>query len=294
MTVSLSQEPFIRYTTNTNTFSVSFPRQNSNEVFVYAELLSNGFTSLLVEGTDYSIADVLPSSGNATITLIDAGQSYLDIAGNLDDSAYALIVEYSPIPRQETSFSNLGRFAPVAFEKVLDSIVMTLKSHRRALDRAFKVRRKDITDGANVEFGDLVASNTNKVLKVNSAGDGFDFGPLASTLASATGQYNIDDNTQVLGAGGQITIDTDLSHQVVYIQETSGAATLSTAPFDGTPVDGAVIVVVGRNTADALTIPASDTAGGVLGTNFAVDTNSSYMLIYNATQDRYYELSRKA
>lgn len=189
MTVSLSEIPFIRYTTSASSFTIDFPRFNSNEIVVYAEQLSNGAVTLMTVGTDYTISDILPTSGQATLTLVDNSQAWIS-GGNLNGAAYALIIEYTTEPRQEVSFQNLGRFAPTKFEKVLDQLVMTVKAQQEVLGRMISLRRKDITDGADPELPELLSNRPDQIIGVNLTGDGLAYGHTFTEFQDLVTQVN--------------------------------------------------------------------------------------------------------
>lgn len=184
MAVGISQAAFNRYTTNVATFSITFPRHNENEIRVFVEHQTTGVLTPLTLSTDYTLSNILPSTGNATLTLVDAGQAWIDGSSNLDNTTYAIIIEYKPDGKQETSFSNLGRFAPVSFEKVLDQAVMTIKAQARILGRTFQFLPKDITDGYDPVLPTTITGNADKVIAVNDTEDGLKFGPTTASIAA--------------------------------------------------------------------------------------------------------------
>jgi len=190
MSIGISQAAFNRYTTNSATFSITFPRHNENEVRAYVEDVSTGVLTALALTTDYTLSGILPASGSATLTLVDNGnplpdQAWLDSGGLLDNAAYSIIIEYVPAGKQENSFANLGRFAPVSFEKSLDQLTMTVKAQERILGRTIQFLPKDITDSYDPVFPTTIVGNADKVIAVNDTEDGIKYGPTTASIFQA-------------------------------------------------------------------------------------------------------------
>ena len=208
MSIGISQVAFNRYETNSATFSITFPRFNENEVRVYVEDLITGELTSLALSTDYTLSNITPAFGSATLTLVDNGnplpdQAWLDGGGLLDDNTYAIIIEYVPEGKQEVSFANLGRFSPVSFERVLDQLTMTIKAQGRALSRAFKFSRKDIRGGVDADLPAFQTGSAGKILRVNSTGTGVELGPSVAGYFGAVAPRvcHIYEGQAILGGG---------------------------------------------------------------------------------------------
>lgn len=98
--------------------------------------------------------------------------------------------------------------------------------------------------------------------------------------------------TQDIAASGQIALSTG-ADQVLKVQGDGGAQTAATAPFSGTPIDGGIYRIEGRDNTNTLTLVFSDTAGGcILNGNATLGKWDTITLRYDATDNRYIEQYR--
>lgn len=118
--------------------------------------------------------------------------------------------------------------------------------------------------------------------------DGFS----SSTAPSASGFITVTAN-QDIGASGTIAA-ADTGFQLLKVTGDGAARTASTTPFSGSTIpDGAVIMIIGQDDTNTLTISHNDANGGCILFGDAV-LGAHYMLqlVYDETADRFYEITR--
>ena len=98
---------------------------------------------------------------------------------------------------------------------------------------------------------------------------------------------------QTLENGDTIALGTS-STQLIKVVGDGGAVTLSTTPFGLTPPDtGTTVTITGTNSVNTVTITHNDAADGcILNGDVTLGSFDSVTLIYDASVDRYLELSR--
>lgn len=113
--------------------------------------------------------------------------------------------------------------------------------------------------------------------------------------ASASGGFTISGTQSVpSGGAGQINLNSSIQ-QMLKVQGTGGAVTTANAPFSSTPADGTLITLIGKSATNTVTIPYADVAGGcLLKGPRTLGLNDSLTLIYDATDDRYYDSGRNS
>lgn len=104
-------------------FSFPFPFWEDSDV--EAHVIGDGATTELVLNTDYTLSGNNRGAGAGNLSLIDAGQAWLDGDGDLA-TGYSLRIRFKFNPRQTARFRDLGPHAPVEFEKALDQVNMQL------------------------------------------------------------------------------------------------------------------------------------------------------------------------
>lgn len=98
--------------------------------------------------------------------------------------------------------------------------------------------------------------------------------------------------TQSIAGSGQIALGS-AADQVLKVQGDGGAQTASTTPFSGTPTDGGIYRIEGRDNTNTLTLVNNDAAGGcILNGNATLGKWDCVTLRYDATDDRYIEQYR--
>lgn len=178
----------VDYLGNDTASSFSFPFRALNTGEVSAAVLNTLDPEAqpipLVLNTDFS-ASALPFpllGGN--IILLDIGQSWISMAGNLA-TGWKLTVAYAIAPRQLTSYRNLGPYSPIELEKSFDKITMDLLGVRERLNRAIRLNDLDDASGFNPQMPANAAGAQKRVLALNETGDGFIYGPTTDEIDTA-------------------------------------------------------------------------------------------------------------
>jgi hypothetical protein len=294
MSVSVSTDAVIYYVGDgtDSVFSVTFPTYQNSDIEVYVELVASGVLTPLVLTTDYTLADVGIPNTNAELTLVDAGQAWLDADGDLL-TGYRLVIKFTDNPYQPTNLENLGRFAVNSFNKALDRTVMLIKSLFAIANRSIQISDKDFSASVDPLLPTL-SGKASKLLAVNSTADGFEFvaNSGATGPAGPAGGGLVTQALQSIASAGQIVLGATMQ-QLVRVQGNGAARVAGNAPFSTTPADGMLITLVGRNGTNTLTIPFADVAGGcLLNGDCVLGLNDTLTLVYDATADRYFEISR--
>ncbi len=116
---------------------------------------------------------------------------------------------------------------------------------------------------------------------------------LAEVAGSVAGFYVKE--TQSISASGTISVDVDKPLQIIPIQGNGAAVELSLTPFgtEGGWKNGAMVVLVGMNDTNHVTIKTSDDAKGFIGNGkYALTKYSILKLVYLSGLDRWIEISR--
>lgn len=99
-------------------------------------------------------------------------------------------------------------------------------------------------------------------------------------------------SVELVGASGQITL-LQSADMTLKVQGDGAAQTASSTPFSGTPQDGMLIRVEGRDNTNTLTLVNNDSAGGcILNGDATLGKWDTITLRYDETDDRYIEQNR--
>jgi hypothetical protein len=161
-----------------NAFSVTFPTFEADNIEA-SVADSDGVTTDLVVDTDFTLSDVGLRNTNASLSLVNAGQAWLQ-GGNLK-TGYTLFIKFNPIAYQPSKFRDLGRFSPEVFEKTLDRLTMNVLAVNDKASKAVQLQLGDSGNGIIPPLG----GNAGKILQVNAAGDGFEYGIEGQDLLDA-------------------------------------------------------------------------------------------------------------
>ena len=98
---------------------------------------------------------------------------------------------------------------------------------------------------------------------------------------------------QDIGASGTISVN-NVSFQLVKVTGDAGAQSASTTPFSGSTIpDGSIIMLLGQDDTNTVTISHNDNDGGcILFGNATLKESYILKLIYDSTADRFYEITR--
>lgn len=172
------------YTGNgaTSVYSYSFKLFQSSDLTVIVKDTSTPpVETVLTINTDYTISGVGSTSGG-NVTLVNGGQSWLT-SGSLK-SNYKLTFLRQLDLTQTTDLRNQGDYFPETIEDTFDKSRMIDQQQQDEIDRAVKSPSSVPASDFDPTLPTDIAT-ANKVIIVNSAGDGFEMGPTASEIASA-------------------------------------------------------------------------------------------------------------
>jgi len=147
-------------------FAITFPTWDPTDLVVFVNRLADGVNIALNYEDDFSLNNAV-----SVLTLVEDGQEWTNGTGKLA-VGYTIFIQFTSDAYQPSKFTDLGRTAPMKFEGSLDRLAMILKSVDLKASRA-------LSTGPGSVNGELppTTGNENKILKVNAAGDGFDYGP---------------------------------------------------------------------------------------------------------------------
>jgi len=175
---------------STTEFPFNAPVAAATEIKVYTVVIATGVQTLQTKdgsGTyDYSVA-INASTNYATITVNTA----------LPDTHKIVIMRNVPLT-QETDYVEGDAFGAETHEAALDKLTMIAAQISEVADRSIKVQETSAT--TNITCAELVA---DKVLTVNSDGDGISMGPTTANLDTLAGITS--DITTVAGISSNVT-----------------------------------------------------------------------------------------
>ena len=175
---------------STTEFPFNAPVAAASEIKVYTVVIATGVQTLQTQGGggtyDYSVA-INASTNYATITVNNA----------LPDTHKIVIMRNVPLT-QETDYVEGDAFGAETHEAALDKLTMIAAQISEVADRSIKVQETSAT--SNITCAELVA---DKVLKVNSDGDGIEMGPTTANLDTLAGITS--DITTVAGISSNVT-----------------------------------------------------------------------------------------
>ena len=147
------------------------------------EVDDNGVETQRVLGTDsvYLSGVVFDAvEGAGTVTL----------AANLPTDFNLILLLANDLPTQTFKFRNKTSFTLKRFESALDLIAGAVQRLAYRGKQAFRIHDLDDEDTFNSQLPPGVATSQDRVLIVNSAGDGMAYGPTAAVIASAESEAN--------------------------------------------------------------------------------------------------------
>ena len=175
---------------STTEFPFNAPVAAASEIKVFTVVIATGVQTLQTQGGsgtyDYSVA-INASTKYATITVNNA----------LPDTHKIVIMRNVPLT-QETDYVEGDAFGAETHEAALDKLTMIAAQISEVADRSIKVQETSAT--SNITCAELVA---DKVLKVNSDGDGIEMGPTTANLDTLAGITS--DITTVAGISSNVT-----------------------------------------------------------------------------------------
>ena len=171
-------------------FSYAFKIFKEADLLVTVLNTTTKVETTLTLTTDYTVSDVGETAGG-NVTLVDAGQDWLDGTGDLD-TGYRMTIRRVPDLVQETDIRNQGQYYPEGIENQFDKQVFIDQRQEDEIQRSIRLPETQ-TDGVdfNTHLPADFAGQADKSLVTNATGDGFDVGPSTDEIANAQ-SYAID------------------------------------------------------------------------------------------------------
>jgi hypothetical protein len=175
----------INYTGNGNvdTYAYTFRIFDEDDLTVTVRDPDTGFETTLTKTTHYTVSNVGELTGG-NVALVAGSFDWLD-AGNDLEVDWVLTIRRVLDILQETDIRNQGTFYPETHEDQFDKLVMIDQQQQDEIDRSIKFPETVV---ASTFDGDLPADlvgQANVVVMTNSAGDGWEVGPSASSISNA-------------------------------------------------------------------------------------------------------------
>lgn len=175
---------------STAVYSYTFRILDDDHLILTVLNTTTNVETTLTKTTDYTVDGVLDTAGG-NITLVDAGQAWLDGDGDLD-TGYNLTIRRNPDLQQDTVFANGGPFLPRNHENALDKAMMVAQKQQDEIDRSWKL--PETVDPANFDttlpVGIDDVANAGKMILINPTSDGLEFGPDANAIDDAEANAN--------------------------------------------------------------------------------------------------------
>ncbi len=137
----------------------------------------------LILNTDYTVTDAGETAGG-TIVLVDANQDWLDADGDLL-TGYTITIRRVLELTQDTDIRNQGAYFPEIHENTFDRLTMISQQLQDEVDRAIKLPETIAAADFDITLPLDILDSADKVLVVNSDGDGFEMGVTLGTISGA-------------------------------------------------------------------------------------------------------------
>jgi hypothetical protein len=252
------------YTGNgaTSVYSYSFRITSEDDLTVTVRLISTGAETTLTKTTDYTVSGVGVGSGG-NVTLVDAGQAWLDGDGDLL-ATYEISIRRVMDLTQETDIRNQGDFYPEAHEDEFDKSRFIDQQQQDEIDRSLKLSESVDPSTFDPSIPSTIVGETNVTIMTDSDGDALVKGPTASEISNAQTYATNASNSATAAAASASAASTS---------ETNAAASASAAQ---TAVDSVVWRDVSFKTFSDSPISITDSDRGVL---FAIDTSGGNVVV---------------
>lgn len=232
----------VSYTGNgaTSVYSYGCRIKAQTDLLVTKRLIASPYTeTTLVLTTDYTVSGVGNSTGNITL-----------VAGSLAATYKLFIRRVRPLT-QSTIIRNDSAYYPSTIEDSFDHQIMIAQQLQDEVDRCIQLPETVAASVFNPGIPIGIVNAANKVLVVNSTGDGFDLMEATSIAAfvaqssfSVTDGQAAADLTSMTGAGATYTSD------VYQYEIIRGTTVLSTGSFSIHYRNGTWVIVLGEERYD--------------------------------------------
>lgn len=235
------------------------------------------------------------TNGGGTVTL----------TGNLTTNYKIYLILANDAPTQGFEFRNKTSFTLKRFENALDYILGPVQRLAFLAKGSLRIHDTDDEDTFDAQLPAGIATELDKIIAVNLAGTGLQFGPtiasittlVADAAAAATAAviaaqdaFYLPSAVQTLSAGDPIVV-TLLNRQHVRVQSDGGNVAISSTPFGTNAAlfqDGMEIVVEADSATDFLTLLENNANYGMQGNGgIEVKFPNVITFVYNATKLRF-------
>ena len=210
-------------------FDYTFKIFSDSELLVVVKNIGSSVETTLTLNTDYTVNDAGEESGGS-IDLVDANQAWLDSSGYLS-SSYTLTLKRNLELTQETDIRNQSSFYPEVIEDALDRIVMITQQHDDIISGSISLPDSVSPSDFDTSLpSDIATGGNQKLIVVNTTGDGFDLIDLTGTLGNAP-QYTSDSNYEDSNntpTGGEVYYNTTSDILRTYNAESSSWINIAT------------------------------------------------------------------
>jgi hypothetical protein len=144
---------------------------------------------------------------------------------------------------------------------------------------------KAVLDGLTRKEGTLLYANDQDTLYIDT---GASLSPIGGNFVAYA--------PEALSGGGTVSISLVIGLQYRRVSGSGGPVTLSAQPFGSSaPADATMIRLIGQSDSDTVSLVSSDSAKGcLLNGNITLGLGQAIDLAYDATLDRYIEVSRNS
>jgi len=166
----------------TKVYDYTYEIKLETDLLVTVTDLSDVETTLVL-ATDYTVSDVGIAGGGA-ITLVDAGQAWLDGGGDLL-TGFTLTIRRVLVLTQDTDIRNQGDFLPEVHEDEFDRSRMIDQQQQDELDRSLKMAESVDPATFDTTIPASIVGQSRVTFTTNAAGDGIEEGPTTAEIEAA-------------------------------------------------------------------------------------------------------------
>jgi hypothetical protein len=198
-------------------YAYSFRIFSDTDLRVTVRKISTGVETTLTKTTDYTVSGVGSTSGG-NATLVNAGQSWLNVDGTLS-SAYKLTIRRVRPLTQQTDIRNQGTYFPEIQEDALDHGIMVAQQQQDGIDRSVKLPETLPASSFSAVLPATLPLYPGSAIIVNATGDGFSLGATAADIDRIAGKKTFAEFLASAAAQPTLTrlgYATDLKQVVFY------------------------------------------------------------------------------
>lgn len=216
MTVS-STTSRVSYSTNGSTTLFQFPYYflEDEDLEVVLKNNSTGAETILVLTTNYTVTGAGNAAGGSITTL----STYA--------SGYTLSIFRNPQVVQETDLEENDSLPAESLEMALDKLTMIAQRHDDLLERSVTLSDGTAAGSFDPTLPEVLTADT--VVKINSAGDGFEEGPSAADIADAQANAAIATAAAATATAAAATVTSAFYRDVVYKTSADSPVTISSS-----------------------------------------------------------------